>query len=335
MLVLRHDFLLEHLVDLGQFLDVETGVTVGAEQGHDQGLDGRMSGAEGVRGHTGVNDVDAGLDGLQMAHGSHARGEMAVQVNRSFAHFLDRLDNGVGVVGSDQTGHVLDTDGVGAHGVQSLGAVHVVLQIIDIPAKTRLGQGVADAALEVLAGLLDAFDNGLEVAIVVEGVEGTEDVHTVLGSALNKGQSGIVGIVAVADQVLGAQQHGERGLLDVALQGAQALPRVLVEEAVHGVEGGAAPSLQGPEADFVHHLGYRDHVLGAATGSKQGLVPIAEAKVHHLDRILCFGPVAGILHGGHFHLVAHCRFLLWCVVVERLFWNSVRKPSAEPFCGTS
>ena len=41
----------------------------------------------------------------------------------------------------------------------------------------------------------------------------------------------VVGIVIVAKHVLAAQQHLQRSLFDVLLENAQALPRVLVEEA--------------------------------------------------------------------------------------------------------
>jgi hypothetical protein len=53
----------------GQQLDVEAGVAVGAQQGHHQRLDGGMGGAVGIGRHTGVDDVHAGLDGLEVAHG--------------------------------------------------------------------------------------------------------------------------------------------------------------------------------------------------------------------------------------------------------------------------
>ncbi len=65
MFVFRHNLLLEHLVDGCQFL-MSNRVAVGAEQGHDQRLDGRMGGPESVRGHAGINDVHTGLDSLQV-----------------------------------------------------------------------------------------------------------------------------------------------------------------------------------------------------------------------------------------------------------------------------
>jgi hypothetical protein len=89
------------------------GVAVGAQKAHHQRLDGGMGGAVGVRRHTGVDDVHAGLDGLEVAHGRHAGGEVAVQVNGQLDSRLEGLD-GIGIVGGDQAGHVLDADGLSA-----------------------------------------------------------------------------------------------------------------------------------------------------------------------------------------------------------------------------
>ena len=68
MLVLRHHLFLEDLVDLGQLADVETGIAIGSEQRHHQRLDGRVRSTVGIRGHAGVEDIDAGFDGLELAH---------------------------------------------------------------------------------------------------------------------------------------------------------------------------------------------------------------------------------------------------------------------------
>jgi hypothetical protein len=53
----------------GQQLDVEARVAAGAQQGHHQRLDGGVRGAVGIGGHTGVDDVHTGFDGLEVAHG--------------------------------------------------------------------------------------------------------------------------------------------------------------------------------------------------------------------------------------------------------------------------
>ena len=207
VLVLGHHLFFQLLVDLGQQLDVEAGVAVGAQQGHHQGLDGRVRGSVGIGGHAGVDDVHPRLDGLEVAHGRHAGSKVAVQVDGYLDRRLEGLDQVVGIVGGDQTGHVLDADRVGAHGLEVLGFFDVVIDGVHIAAHARFGHGVAHATLEVLAALLDYFDRRFEIAVVVQGVEGSEDVHAVGRRPVHEGAGGVVGVVAVAHQVLGAQQH--------------------------------------------------------------------------------------------------------------------------------
>ncbi len=199
-----------------------------------------------------------------------------MQVDGRLDGFLEGRHQFIGIVGRYQAGHVLDADAVRTHGLQLPGLLYVVVDVVDLTAQARLGQGIAHAALEVLACGLDGRHHDFEVAVVVQGVEGPKDVHAVGGGALDEDFGHVVGVVAVADQVLTAQQHREGGLLDVLLEGADALPGVLVQKPVHGVEGGPTPHLHGPEADLVHHLGHGKHVLGAAAGCKQRLVAVAQ-----------------------------------------------------------
>ena len=54
----------------------------------------------------------------------------------------------------------------------------------------------------------------------------------------------IIGVVAIAQQVLAAQQHLQAGVGQGFTQLAQALPRIFLEEAHAGIKGGAAPGFQ-------------------------------------------------------------------------------------------
>ena len=218
-----------------------------------------------------------------------------MQVDRNAYRRLQRLDEVVGIVGGDQAGHVLDADRVGAHIDKLFGLADVVVEVIYLAAEARLGQGVAHTALEVLAALLDLAHHRFKIAVVVQRVESTEDIDSVLRRTIDEGSRHVVGIVAVTNEVLCAQQHRERGFLGVTLEGAQTLPRIFVEEAVHRVEGRAAPGFKGPEANFVEHFGDRDHILGTATGSENRLVSVAQRQIHDLHRIDGLGPIAGVI----------------------------------------
>ena len=127
----------------------------------------------------------------------------------------------------------------------------------------------------MLAGLLDRRGRGLEVADVVERVEDAEDVDAVLGRLVDEAAHDIVAVVTVADDVLAAQEHLQRSAHHVLLDQPQALPRVLVEKAQGGVEGGPAPAFQGVEADVVHGLEDGEHVGRAHARGPQRLLAVA------------------------------------------------------------
>ena len=90
-------------------------------------------------------------------------------------------------------------------------------------------------------------------------------------------------VVAVAHQVLAAQQHLQRRLRHPRLERAQPLPRVLVEEPDARVERGAAPALERPEAGVVEVLARRDHVLGGHARRHQALVRVAQDQFGDVD----------------------------------------------------
>ena len=121
----------------------------------------------------------------------------------------------------------------------------------------------------MLAGGFRRLDGGAQVAQVVEGVEDAEHVHAVLRRLLHEGFDHIIGIVAVAEQVLPAQQHLQAGVGQRLAQLAQPLPGVLLEEAQAGVVGRPAPALQRPVADGVELVADGQHVLGAHAGGDQ------------------------------------------------------------------
>ena len=167
-------------------------------------------------------------------------------------------------------GHVLDGDGVNAGLQQLFGEVEPGLQGV------RRAGGVRKRTLGVGAVAADRLQGGLHVARVVHGIEDAEDVHAVFDGALHEALHHVVGVVAVAEQVLAAEQHLQRGLRHRLFQLAQADPRVLAEKADAGVKGGAAPALKGAVADVVQLSGNGQHIVETQTGGEQGLVGVAQ-----------------------------------------------------------
>ena len=89
--------------------------------------------------------------------------------------------------------------------------------------------------------------------------------------------------MAVAHEVLTAEQHLKGRFRAVALDGAQALPRVLIEKAQTGIERGASPRLQRPVADGIHLLEDGEHVPNLHAGSPQRLVGVSQRRIGNVD----------------------------------------------------
>ena len=138
----------------------------------------------------------------------------------------------------------------------------------------------------MLAGLFDGLHSVLKVAGVVQCVEDTENVHAVLGGLVDEAVNNFIVVVAVTQQVLATKQHLETGVRQQFAESAQALPRILVEEANAGVEGCSAPALCRPVAGCVDVGASVDHVFHCHSGSHQALMGVAKRELgdSHLAR---------------------------------------------------
>ncbi len=141
----------------------------------------------------------------------------------------------------------------------------------------------------MLAGSLDRFNGHAQVTYVVHGIEDAEHVDTVDRCLGDERLDHVVAVVAVAQQVLAAQQHLQAGVGQRRAQLAQALPRVFLEEAHAGVEGGATPDFQRPVADLVELVADRQHVFGTHAGGQQGLVGVAQDRVGYVNFLGHYG----------------------------------------------
>ncbi|GAS48472.1 hypothetical protein NGUA35_00275 [Salmonella enterica] len=143
----------------------------------------------------------------------------------------------------------------------------------------RRAGGVTQGPLGVGAVAAHRLQCGFHIARVVHGVEDAEDVHAVFHRPLNEAFHHIIGVVAVAEQGLAAQQHLQRGFGHGFFELAQADPRVFAEKADTGVKGGAAPALQRPVAHVIERGGNRQHIIKAQAGGEQGLVGVTQDDV--------------------------------------------------------
>ena len=197
---------------------------------------------------------------------------MGVQDNGHLADgVLDALDEALGLVGAHGARHVLQADGVKAHGLELLAHLHILGHGMD----RALGVGDAAGSHGALIGvLLGGLQGGFDIAEVVEGVEDTDHVDAVFDGQLHKLLHHVVMVVLIAQQVLAAQQHLQPGVGHVLADVAQPLPGVLPQVAQAGVKGGAAPALHRIISGLVHG-GQDVGIIGVGkAGGHQGLVGV-------------------------------------------------------------
>ena len=238
-----------------------------------------MAGAQAQGAHGGIDDVGTCLDALQDGHGSQTCGVVAVDVNRDADGLLQLLHQIVAGIGGQQTGHILDADGVCAHLLQGLGVGCKVLVVV------HRAQGIADAALHMSAFLVGCLDGSLQVAGIVQCVEDADDINAVCHGLLHKILHGIICVGAVAQHVLAAEQHLQLLVGQLLAQDAQALPRVFVQKADAAVERSAAPALHGEVVDLIHFRQDGTHLIHGHAGGQQRLVGIAQDDLSNLDRL--------------------------------------------------
>ena len=226
------------LTALQEEIQIETRIPVRSKEGCHDGFHRGLRGSQCKGGQAGVHNVHPRLDRFKVNHGGHPAGVVGMEVNGDLDHLLEFGDELGDVEGCHDPGHVFETERVGAHGLDFFGFGKVVLEVEHLAAHPSVRQRVADGPLEVLPIGFDPLHHGLKVTEVVDCVKNSEDIHPRFRSLVHEKTSHIIGIVPVAHQVLTPEEHGERGFLDVLLQGLDSLKGVFPQKAVQLASGG-------------------------------------------------------------------------------------------------
>ena len=170
-------------------------------QGRHHRAKGCLAGVAGQGIHRAIDRIDPRLGGGENRARGDARRIVGVEVDRQAGFFFERLYQRACGCGFHQAAHILDAQDVGARGLQFLGHLHVVLQII-----FRTG-GVIDIARVAQ----HAFQNALvlqhrihghpHVLHPVERIKDAEQVNARVGRLFDEGLHHIVGVVRVAHTV--------------------------------------------------------------------------------------------------------------------------------------
>ena len=92
--------------------------------------------------------------------------------------------------------------------------------------------------------ILDRFHGGFHVGEIVERVEYAKNIHAAFGGVFDETGDDVCGIAGVADCVCASEEHLKTDVGNALAEDAESLPRVLVEKAHGGVEGGTAPHFE-------------------------------------------------------------------------------------------
>jgi hypothetical protein len=192
-----------------------------------------------------------------------------------------------------QARHVLHADDVGPHVLDAAHEVHVVFDAI------LRARGVVDVArvahsdLGDLAGAQHTRDRHGHRIDVVEAVEHAEHVDARERRLVDEGLDDVLRVARVADRVGAAQQHLVQHVRDRALELLQAIPWVLVQEAIRDVERRAAPGLEREQRVAQERRRGRDrhHVPRAHARREQRLVRIAHRRVGQERPLLSLDPL--------------------------------------------
>ena len=144
---------------------------------------------------------------------------MGMQMDRHFHGRFQAAHELIGVERGQQTGHVLDAEGVGAEIFELLGQIDVTVDAVN------RADGITDRRFRVLAAGFYLSDRPVDVPHVVQRIEDAEDVDAVCGGPFDEPLEHIVRIVAIADQVLPAEQHLELRIAAWRREARAAVPR--------------------------------------------------------------------------------------------------------------
>ena len=188
---------------------------------------------------------------------------MRVKMQRNLDGGLQPTDQVVGVEGGQESGHVFDANRIRPQIFQLPGQIHKPVDAMD------WADGVADRGFRMFATGFHFAHGPIEIPHVVQGVEDAEDIDAIRGRPFDEPLHYVVGVMAIADQVLPAQQHLELRVGHGGPQGPEPFPGIFFEEAQAGVERGAAPDFQRPIADPIKLLRDGQHVFRAHARRQQ------------------------------------------------------------------
>ena len=148
-----------------------------------------------------IHNVRTGFHSFQQGHGSHAAGAVGVDVHRNADFFFQSIHQRSAGIRCQEAGHIFDADGVSPHFHQFLGQLQIVAVFM------VRADGIHQGALGMGAGSFGGLHGRFQVPGIVESIEDTDDVDTVVHAPFYEFRHHIICIVVVAQDVLATEQH--------------------------------------------------------------------------------------------------------------------------------
>ena len=148
---------------------------------------------------------------------------MRVKDNREFNILLECAYKLIRFLRADDTCHVLDTNGLNTH------AFHIFCQLNIRFCVVHGTERVANCTRSVCAGLNSLVNSNLKVSYIVECIENSDDVDSVLNALCDELSYNVVRIVLVAEKILTSEKHLKLRVRTRLANLSESLPRILVK----------------------------------------------------------------------------------------------------------
>ena len=185
---------------------------------------------------------------------------MALHMDGDFDGLLELGDQFVGHIGLQQSRHVFDTEGIGAHALYLPRHIQPTVDVM------HGAESIGHRPLGMFLLLAHSLDRPLKIARIVHGIEDPKYIDTVDCGSLYEFVNHIIGIMTIAQDILTSEQHLLGGIGHGFLEFSDALPRVFSQESNTGIEGRSTPGFQRPEANLIKFLSDWEHVIDAHSG---------------------------------------------------------------------
>src|SRR4030042_1947510 len=136
----------------------------------------------------------------------------------------------------NKSGHILDAYGVATEILQVFSHFGKLFIIVN-----RAGS-VANSSLYVTLVFTDGSDRRFHVPEVVQRIEYTKNIDTILDRKPNEFIQYIVSIMTITNKVLSPEEHLQTRVFHNFPQASKSFPGIFVEEADTGIKGGSSRS---------------------------------------------------------------------------------------------